>query len=62
MEQMDYWNRFVTTGRVTDYLQYRNAQGTKNLCGRYEEGKGDNERNSYAYRDDSDGISHERIR
>ena len=31
-----YWNRFVTTGKITDYLYYRGIEICKQVMERYE--------------------------
>ena len=54
----DLWTKFVSTGKVEDYLKYRtetkNSSSGTDLFGR--------ERDSYIYRDGSDCITDERIR
>lgn len=60
MDQMEYWNCFASTGKVKDYLQYRNA--LENSSDTQIEGSRKYERNSYTDRDDTHGISHERVR
>ena len=46
----DLWTRFVSTGSVEDYLKYRIADKERK-----------DGRDSYIYRDDTDGITDERI-
>ena len=53
----DLWTKFVSTGKVEDYLKYRTE--TKNSSSGTER---DNGRDSYIYRDGSDCITDERIR
>ena len=58
----DLWTKFVSTGKVEDYLKYRtetkNSSSGTDLFGR----ERDNGRDSYIYRDGSYCITDERIR
>ena len=60
MEEKQYWNQFIRTGKIADYLRYReNVVSNCNMP--VEKGKSEHEGNDNTYRDDSGGISHERV-
>lgn len=58
----DLWTKFVSTGKVEDYLKYRteirNSSSDTDLFDR----ERDDGRDSYIYRDGSDCITDKRIR
>lgn len=61
MNQEERWNQFAATGKVMDYLEYR--KGTQEDGQSLKaEGSREHERDSYTYRDDINGISHEGVR
>lgn len=61
MNQEERWNQFAATGKIMDYLEYR--KGTRETgCSFPAEGNREHERDNSTYRDDINGISHERIR
>lgn len=61
MDQEERWNQFAATGKIMDYLEYRKGTGEAG-CTFPAEGSREHERDSSTYRDDINGISHERIR
>jgi len=61
MNQKERWNQFASTGKVTDYLEYRKEEqrAKGSTAG---EGNRGHERNGDTYRDDYNGVPHERVR
>lgn len=60
MEEKDYWDKFIVSGKVEDYLQYRSIVEymTHNKTDTSDINMGDNvERNSYTYRDCTSVVS-----
>ena len=63
MEQdEDSWTRFVSTGRVEDYLKYRTELKNNSSYLNSTDKERNDGRESYIYGNDSDGITDERIR
>lgn len=57
----DPWKQFMSTGRVEDYLSYRNSQAEAKQ--QSDEGSRDfGRRNDSGDRDGAYGISHQRVR
>lgn len=58
MKEKDCWEKFIISGKVEDYLEYRNSVEDRAHNKADTVDMGDSiERNSYAYRDDSSFIS-----
>ncbi len=58
----DLWTRFVSTGSVEDYLKYRTEIRNSFDDSEIADKEREDGRDSYIYRDDTDGITDERIR
>lgn len=61
MELQDQWNQFAASGRVEDYLSYRNAEYNKTLEHNPDQDKAEEKAGTYydgrAGRSNRDGIS-----
>lgn len=61
MEQEGYWERFTSSGKIEDYLAYRNhSEGSSS--GKTDRDSGEYERNRDSDRDDPSVIFGERVR
>ena len=58
----DSWTRFMSTGRVEDYLKYRTEIKNSSSDTNSVDKEKNNGRDSYIYRHDSDVFTDERIR
>lgn len=58
----DSWTRFISTGRVEDYLKYRTEIRNNTEYGNIADKEREDGRDSYIYRDDTDSITYERVR
>ena len=57
----DLWTRFVSTGSVEDYLKYRTEIRNSFDDSEIADKERKDGRDRYIYRDDTDGITDERI-
>lgn len=57
-----YWERFTKSGRIEDYLAYRNSSAQNSSMEKQDRDDGENERNRDSDGDDRSVISGERVR
>ncbi len=62
MDQEKYWECFTNSGRVEDYLKYRNCSNGASDMAKTDGDSGNYERNCDSNRDDCSVVSCERIR
>lgn len=62
MEQEGYWERFANSGKIEDYLAYRNHSTEISSSGKTDRDSGGYERNRDSDRDDHSVIFGERVR
>lgn len=62
MEQEQYWERFTSSGRVEDYLAYRNSSAEISSTGKTDRDSEEDERNRDSDRDDRSVIFGQRVR
>lgn len=58
----EYWNRFLETGKVSDYLYYRGMALCAEVMERYEPERISDVESDYAYRNGADSGACGRIR
>lgn len=62
MEQEKYWERFTSSGKIEDYLAYRNNSTGISSTGKTDRDSGEYERNGNSDRNDCSVVSGERVR
>lgn len=61
MDQEKYWQRFASSGKVEDYLAYRDVSRQDIFTQRTDRGSGEHERNHNSDRDDHTVITNQGI-
>ena len=62
MEQEGYWERFTSSGKIEDYLAYRNHSTEISVSGETDRDSGEYERKRESDRNDTSVIFGERVR